>query len=85
MKQTTKRRLQALEKDTRAARADGVRCVQNVYWPEDEGKPENPRYTCYDADGHELDIPQREAAAIWKAQPDDGIVISWGDEHETDD
>lgn len=90
MKQTTERRLTALETHGSEAglpaRLAGYRCELNVYWEDEEGPP----FTCYDPEGHEVALSHADELTVWNAQraePGDRptVTVDWRGEHETGD
>ena len=63
-----------------------ARCTLNVYWPEDEGRPDCPRYTCWDNEtGATIELSDAEARAVWRR--DRGapatVTVDWGDDGDS--
>lgn len=90
MRASTTRRLDRLE----AAAGGGAlpevlqraRCALNVYWPEDEGRPDCPRYTCWDSEtGATIELSDAEARAVWRRDRGEPatVTVDWGDDGDS--
>lgn len=63
-----------------------VRCALNIYWPEDEGRADCPRYTCRDSEtGATIELSDAEARAVWRRDQGEPatVTVGWGDDGDS--